>query len=205
MRERARDLLPQVLLTLQSLIQAIALEGLWSRAAEAPHLYAGGPAAWVGWLQVGAVVLGILVVWLMYTSLAIRYLWTPTTRDSLFPFGIGLLEFAAIELLGPDHAAAWLASMGAIYVLATWSSFDMVERANREAGRAPARFMDRPGNRPALAAIFVHFALAVVVAVVGGYGIVVGVAFAIIALLLLLQILTVRRFTKEMMRSSETE
>ena len=205
MRERARDLLPQVLLTLQSLIQAIALEGLWSRVAEAPHLHAGGPAAWVGWLQVSAVVLGILLVWLMYTSLVIRYLWTPTTRDSLFPFGIGLLEFAAIELLGPDHAAAWLLLMGAIYVLAIWSSFDMVERANREAGLAPTRFVDRPGNRAATAAVGVHFALAALVAVVGGYGIVVGIAFAIIALLLLVQILTVRRLTRAMMRSSETE
>ncbi len=59
---RTRELLPGVLLTLLSVVQALVLETLWSTAQESPVLFAGGPPAWIGWLQVAGVFQGIVII-----------------------------------------------------------------------------------------------------------------------------------------------
>ena len=94
MQQRAKALMPSMLLTLLSIIQALALELLWSRLTASEHLWRFDWVALLGWLQMSAVLLGIIEIWLMYTSLVLRLRWTPSTRDSVIPFVIGLLEFA---------------------------------------------------------------------------------------------------------------
>lgn len=203
MEKRARELLPQVLLTLLSLIQAIALELLWSRIVESPYLYAGGAAAVAGWLQVSALVFGIVLVWLLYTSNVIRFLWVPTTRDSFFPFGIGLLEFSTIELLGPDHAAAWLVLMAAVYSLVTWASNDMVARAAREAGDESPRLFALGSLRVPLLAVGVQLALAAGIASVGAFGFFAAFAFAVVNVFLLTQTWLLHVYTRDAIEVAE--
>ena len=66
---RPRELLPGVLLTLLSVVQALVLETLWSTVQESSVLFAGGLPAWIGWLQVAAVFQGIVIIWLFYISI----------------------------------------------------------------------------------------------------------------------------------------
>jgi hypothetical protein len=176
-----------VLLTLLSLIQAIALEGLWSRAGESAYLYQGGVGSLAGWLQVTAIVLGILLVWLQYTTMVIRYLWAPTIRDSIFPYAIGLLEFAAIDLLGPEHPAAWMLAMASVYLVVAWAGYDILRRAERGEGGRPAAPVPASGLRYPAIAVGIHLALAAGLAASDGYGAVEAVAFGIVALLILVQ------------------
>jgi len=125
--------LPDVLLTLLSIIQALALELLWGRIKQSDFLFAGGMPALLGWLQVVAVVQGILLVWVLYSELVMRFAWAPSTRDSIFPFMIGLLEFSMIETIGLEHPALWLTLLGLIFAVATVSSNDVYRRVLADA------------------------------------------------------------------------
>jgi hypothetical protein len=132
MRTRSKDLLPSVLLTLLSIIQALALEMLWARFDESPYLWAGGWVSVLGWVQVAAMLLGILQIWLFYTSLAMRFRWLPATRDSILPFVIGILEFTLIDLLGPDTLGPWFCIFALIFAVSTWESHKIFSRARQD-------------------------------------------------------------------------
>ncbi len=47
--ERAKDLLPAIILTILSMIQALALELFWSKIQDSGFLWQGGMDAIVGW------------------------------------------------------------------------------------------------------------------------------------------------------------
>ena len=128
-RNRARELLPQVLLTVQSIIQALALEVLWSSMMESPHLWNGGMAAWIGWIQVSAVFLGIVVMWIFFISLVLRYTWTPTVSDSVVPFVLGMLEFSFAEMLSPEFLPLWFFVLALIFLGASATSGMILKRA----------------------------------------------------------------------------
>ncbi len=125
-RDRAKQHLPSVLLTLMSIIQALALEFLWDVVRVTPRVFTWD--AVLIWLQIAAVMLGILQLWMFYTSAAMRFRWTPTTQDLLFPFLIGVLEFTLIDLTG-EHLALWFWTLAALYALAAWDSQIVMVRA----------------------------------------------------------------------------
>lgn len=209
MQARARELLPQVLLTLQSIVQALALELLWDRVANAPHLLPPGGVEGVafagllaGWLQVGGIVLGIVLIWLVYVGLVLRFAWVPRTRDSLFPFAIGLLEFLSIELLGPDHAPAWLAVMGVIFSVTSFATNDVFVFASRESGGVMegGRLSGLRDFWVGQLLAFAHLALAGVLAVVGGYGALAATVFGAIDAVLLFQMWLVHLYLSDALR-----
>ena len=37
-----------------------------------------------------------------------RFRWTPTTIDSIFPFLVGLNQFLMIEIMGDEYFALWV-------------------------------------------------------------------------------------------------
>ena len=82
-RNRAKDRFPTVLLTLLSIVQALGLELLWEQARHRPELYEPGSLAIVGWLQITATLTVIILIWLAYAGMVLRFRWTPTTADSL--------------------------------------------------------------------------------------------------------------------------
>jgi len=129
---RAKELLPQVLLTLASIIQALALEVLWSSADDARPLWTTGVERFTGWLQVAAVFEGILLVWLYYAQLLMRFRWVPRVRDSVIPFGFGIGQFATAELLAPAELALWLYAYAAIFAFAFWASESAFGAAQRD-------------------------------------------------------------------------
>ncbi len=128
-RNRAKEQLPSVLLTLMSIIQALALEFLWDIVRVAPRVLTWD--AVLEWLQIGAIMLGILQLWMFYTSAAMRFRWTPTTQDLLFPFVIGILEFTLIDLTG-EHLPLWFWMLALLYALAAWDSQIVMVRARKD-------------------------------------------------------------------------
>ena len=83
MRERAKEHFPAVLLTLLSIVQALALELLWSHLQKADHLFALSAVNVTLWLQIVATFFGIVLIWVVYASNVMRFRWVPATSDSV--------------------------------------------------------------------------------------------------------------------------
>ena len=121
-----------VLLTLLSIVQALALELLWSHVRESAYLFDMSWPALLTWIQIGTNLLGIIVIWVVYASTAMRFRWVPTTSDSIYPFVIGLLEFILIETLAPEYMGWWFICLALIFALMTWVSHMTMRRARRD-------------------------------------------------------------------------
>jgi hypothetical protein len=141
MRARAKVHMPMVILTLLSIVQALALELLWAHVQEQPELLEWSWLALLGWIQVGATLVGILLIWLVYTGLVMRFRWVPTTSDMVFPFFIGIIEFILIAALGPNTMGQWCLVLATIFGVATWVSQVIMRRARHDPENAA--FFDR--------------------------------------------------------------
>lgn len=108
-----------VLLTLLSIVQALALELLWSHIRESPHLFAMSWPALLSWVQIATNFMGLVLIWVLYASIAMRFRWVPSTSDSIYPFIIGLLEFVQIETLAPEYLGWWFLVLATIFGLMT--------------------------------------------------------------------------------------
>ena len=195
MRTRATDLLPSLLLTVLSMVQALALELLWTRLRESPFLWAGDWGSLLGWGQVVAMLLGMSVVWLFYVSLVLRFTWLPTVSDSIIPFVIGLLEFTMIELMGPESLGPWFYNLALIFAVSPWASQKIFKRARQhEANReffeavSPASMRD---YAPAVAAVAVLALFGMILQLSGSQGwlALCGILVAITALALQIKLL----------------
>jgi len=190
--ERAKDMLPSVLLTLTSILQALALEVLWSSASGETHLWDGGGAALAGWLQVAAVVETALLIWIFYAHLLMRFRWVPSMRDSLVPFGLGLGQFALAELLRPDQVALWCLVLATLFAFAMYSSIGIFRSAEADPENAwyfadhPPDFRERYG--PAIATVSVLLAIAALAAWSGPGGAGQVVAMALVNAVLFAQL-----------------
>ena len=118
-----------VLLTLLSIVQALALELLWSHIRESTYLFDMSWTALLTWIQVAANFTGIVVIWVVYASIAMRFRWVPSTSDSVYPFIIGLLEFAQIEALAPAYLGWWFALLAMTFGLMTVVTHIKMRRA----------------------------------------------------------------------------
>lgn len=136
---RARELLPSILLTLLSVVQALALESLWSGVHEMPFLYEGGATAWLGWLQVVAIFQGIIVIWLFYIGIVMRFSWVPGTWDSVAPFALGAGELTLITLMERQQVSLWFVVLAGIFALSTWTSNRMFLAGAADAARTGQR------------------------------------------------------------------
>ncbi len=155
--QRAKDHLPAVLLTLLSIVQALALELLWGHIMETQALYQLSFISVLSWLQVLTTLFGIFLIWLIYSSIVMRFRWVPSTRDSLLPFVVGLVEFALIANLGPQSLGPWFVILAVTFALVAWIGQVTMRRArldgeNEEYFRdiAPATWRD---HLPALATV----------------------------------------------------
>ena len=146
---RARELLPAILITVLSMIQALALELYWSKIGDSGYLWLGGWNAAIGWLQMAIVFLGIVLIWLLYVSSVLRFSWVPAMEDTVIPFFIGLLEFAMIDLIGPETLGPWFLILAAIFAVSTGANHMVMRRARQDPANAyffdeiaPARWRD---------------------------------------------------------------
>ena len=123
----------RVLLTLMSIIQALALEVFWGRISnDSPYLWEANPLLWLGWAQAAAVFLGILVMWVYYANLVMRFRWLPEVRDSVIPFVLGISEFALVETMGPDLIVVWFLLFAFIFMFADLAAQTTFRRAQLE-------------------------------------------------------------------------
>ena len=129
-RNRAKDLLPSMLLTLMSIIQALALEFLWEVVRTAERAFTW--SAVLVWMQIAVNMLGILQIWLFYTSVAMRFRWVPTTSDLMLPFLVGILEFTLIDLTGSSHLPLWFWTLASVYTIAAWDAQNVMVRARKD-------------------------------------------------------------------------
>ncbi len=130
--ERAKELLPSIILTILSMIQALALELFWSKIKDSPYLWQGGSEALVGWLQLLVMLVGILLIWVFYVSFVLRFTWLPSLEDTLIPFLIGLLEFAMIDVMSPDLVSIWFVLLAVVFSVATLGSHLTMRQARRD-------------------------------------------------------------------------
>ena len=130
--ERAKELLPSIILTILSMIQALALELYWSRIEDSPFLWEGSAAALIGWLQLAVMLQGMLLIWVFYVSFVLRFTWLPSVQDTLIPFLIGLLEFALVDLMGPDTLWLWFPLLAAVMAVATYGSHLTMRQARQD-------------------------------------------------------------------------
>ncbi|MDG2052052.1 MAG: hypothetical protein P8M78_18020 [Myxococcota bacterium] len=135
-RERAKQQLPSVLLTLLSIIQAVALELLWSSVLSHPHLWQGGLPAVVGWLQAAVAMMGFVLIWLVYVSMVLRVVWVPRILDTVYPFVIGLLEFVLAEMLQPGSVALWFVVLAAACAATSFATLTGYRSARRDPANA---------------------------------------------------------------------
>jgi hypothetical protein len=141
-QERAREQFPSVLLALLGIIQALALELLWERGIGGLERWRAIDAAASGALQVAAVFLGVIDLWLAYVTLVLRFRWLPRFRDLVLPFAFGALEFLVIALMAPDLLAWWFIGMAAIFACAgsmTFATFQVAARQGERPAGASAR------------------------------------------------------------------
>ena len=178
MHDRAKEHFPTVLLTLLSIVQALALELLWSHLDTAPYLYRADWTAVVYWIQVLATFVGLMLIWVVYASNVMRFRWVPTTMDSVTPFFIGLLQFMMIASLGPDAVGWWFILMSVIYATMNWAAHHTMRRARLD-GDNELFFRD---VSPATPRDFVaESAVVTVLALVGTYVLVFDAALELVA------------------------
>ena len=122
-----------VLLTLLSIVQALALELLWAHINERTDLYVSGTAAIVGWLQVIVVLTGLILIWLIYAATVMRFRWIPSVSDSVWPFLIGMMEFVLVGTMGVDNLAEWFFVMALLFGVLTGVIHSIMRRARRDA------------------------------------------------------------------------
>jgi predicted lysophospholipase L1 biosynthesis ABC-type transport system permease subunit len=129
---RARDMLPTVVITVLSMIQALALELYWSRFSESDYLWQWGWDAVIGWLQFTIMLVGIIQIWLFYVSGVLRFTWMPTMEDTTMPFIIGLFEFAMVDLMEPQHIGPWFIALAAVFTISIGASHLIMRRARKD-------------------------------------------------------------------------
>jgi hypothetical protein len=133
MSRRAKVNLPTVLLTLLSIVQALALELLWSHLSDQDYLYTWSFIAMLSWLQIAATLLGILLIWLIYSGLVMRFSWVPSTTDMIFPFFVGIVEFTQISLLDLHLIGPWFLILSLLFAMMAWMSQVTMKRARLDA------------------------------------------------------------------------
>ena len=196
-RDRTKEHSPMVLLTLLSIVQALALELLWSKVRESAYLFDMSWTALLGWIQIAASFTGMVVIWVVYASIAMRFRWVPTTGDSVYPFIIGVLEFILIEAVAPAYMGWWFVCLALIFGLMTWVSQMTMRRARLDgdndeffANVEPATFRD---FYQAFFTVFGFVLAGTYLGVSGDRGIVALVAVSAVLVILLIQLIVATR------------
>ena len=187
-RERVKTNVPAVVLALLGIIQAFAIELLWSFLVAEPAIYQFSFATLITWLQILLGLLGMLMIWLVYAMNVARFVWVPTASEFVTPFWVGFLQFFSVYSLELENPGLRFICFALIRGSMNWIAHSTMRRARIEPENA-AFFQGRhKATRhdfyPAIAAIAAMTAtglgclvfgvnqwvvLLVLVVVVGGY------------------------------------
>jgi len=168
-RDRARDSFPSVLLTLLSIVQAIALETLWEASRSRADLFDPSWLGMISWLQLAATFFGIIFIWLSYVGLVMRFRITPELGDLIIPFFVGLFEFLLIEMTSPERLGEWFVVLSVTAAMVTYFTHKLFKRARCDPANdvffsiiKPATWRDHserllPATLSALAGIWIWY------------------------------------------------
>ena len=132
MKTRAQAYFPSVLLTLVSIIQALALELMWSKIVESEWLWKFNMKAVIGWGMILVESLDIMQLWVMYSMMVMGSIWQPDLKDSIIPFVIGIQEFMLVTLIGEEFNTLCLYALGSVFISANWMSHSSLRRARQD-------------------------------------------------------------------------
>ena len=62
----------------------------------------------------------------------LRFSWLLTMEDTVTPFIIGLLEFAMIDLMGPQTMGPWFLALATVFAVSIGASHLIMRRARRD-------------------------------------------------------------------------
>ncbi len=130
-RARAKELTPALIVTLMSIVQALCLEVLWSSVRDHAFLWEGGLPAVVGWLQVAISFQGIVVLWVVYLGLVVRFVWTPRILDMVVPFILGIFEFVLASFLDPEWLVYWFLTLAGMFVFGTLTNANIFKLVSK--------------------------------------------------------------------------
>lgn len=131
-KNRARDNFPSVQLTLLSIVQAIALEEIWHQIQASLYLYEASWLSLFGWLQIAISLLSIILVWLLYADLVMRFRFNPTVLDTILPFFVGLIQFLLIAMATPETLGQWTMVLAALLAIVGYISHKTMRRARQD-------------------------------------------------------------------------
>ena len=135
-RAQAKEMFPTIYLTLLSMVQALALEVLWSAVTSHDYFWSWNSVALTGWLQATAVFQLMFFIWVAYAHVVMRFRWVVSVRDSLIPFVLGLAEFALIGLIHPDRVHLWFYGLAVISAFGAWVALVVVREVWAEPDNA---------------------------------------------------------------------
>jgi len=102
-RNRVRSNVPAVVLTLLGIIQALALEQLWTHVLHSDVLYALNWQTLTTWTQIFTTLIAIILVWLVYAVNVTRFRWLPTVYEFILPFWVGFIQLLVIQALATSN------------------------------------------------------------------------------------------------------
>ena len=117
-REHAIERFPPILITLISIIQAIALENWWG-SLHANLFNMEFSIVFLNSLILHLIVLiNVFFIWVMYFQQALRLNWVPRTIDFVLPFYIGIMQFLLIQV-ATNETIGYFMFIGMLIVHAT--------------------------------------------------------------------------------------
>ncbi|NJN52407.1 MAG: hypothetical protein HC809_12275 [Gammaproteobacteria bacterium] len=186
-----------MLLTLLSIVQALTLELLWAHITTNGDLYRLSWTAALCWTQIVANLLGVLLIWLVYAGMTMRFRWVPSTGDSVFPFLIGILQFMLVETLGPTLFGWWFLLLALVFAIMAWVSQTTLRRARLDGDNDAYFSTISPATRrdhyPAILTVAAIAATGAYLAATGNQGWIamIGLLGAVAALIIQLRIVTI--------------
>ncbi len=205
MRARAQVQFPTVLLTLISIIQALALELMWSRLVESEWLWTWSVQAFIGWGMFSVTLLGILLIWATYSTMVMGFIWQPYLRDSILPFIIGIQQFMLVSFIGAEFSVLWLYVLASIFVSVNWVTHNSLRRARKYeendeffSSRQPATLRD---FLPAMAVIAGFVIFGISIEITGNQSWLPITAIAVANSIVVFQLITLRRLWRSIMDS----
>ena len=135
-RNRVRSNVPAVVLTLLGIIQALALEQLWTHVLHSDVLYALNWQTLTTWTQIFATLIAIILVWLVYAVNVTRFRWLPTVYEFILHFWVGFIQLLVIQALATTAIGFWFILMGVLFGTMIWIAQTTLRKARLDGGNA---------------------------------------------------------------------
>ncbi len=135
-RNRVRSNVPAVVLTLLGIIQALALEQLWTHVLHSDVLYVLNWQTLTTWTQIFTTLIAIILVWLVYAVNVTRFRWLPTVYEFILPFWVGFIQLLVIQALATTAIGFWFILMGVLFGTMIWIAQTTLRKARLDGGNA---------------------------------------------------------------------